>query len=128
MMGKELGLWIDHREALIAMASKDEQDVIRVDSGIDKHTRFVGGASRITEEDIQDRRFANLLHRYYDDVIARIRDADSILILGPGEAKTELKTLLESQHLGGRIVGVEAADKLTDKQVIAKVREHFLVN
>ena len=27
--------------------------------------------------------------------------------------------------LGGRIVGVETVDKMTDRQIAAKVRQHF---
>lgn len=125
-MKKELGLWIDHREAVIATISKDDAIIKRVDSDMEKHVRFSGGASAVTEEDMRDRRFANHLNKYYDEVIACIRDADSILILGPGEAKTELKKRLEGHHLGEHIVAVEAADKMTDHQVTAKVKEYFL--
>ena len=125
-MKKELGLWIDHREAVIAFASTEDAEIKRVESDIEKHVRFSGGGAAVTEEDMRDRRFANHLNKYYDEVIACIRDADSILILGPGEAKAELKKRLESQQLGGRIVGVETLDKMTDRQVAAKVREHFL--
>lgn len=33
------------------------------------------------------------LNFYYDEVISFIRDAESVLIFGPGEAKTELKNV-----------------------------------
>jgi len=62
---------------------------------------------------------------YYDAVIASIRDAESILIFGPGKAKGELKQRLERHNLGGRIVGIETVDKMTDRQIVAKVRRHF---
>jgi len=58
-------------------------------------------------------------------VIASIRDAESILIFGPGETKGELEERLKKNGLGGRIVGVETADKMTDRQIAAKVRQHF---
>jgi len=58
-------------------------------------------------------------------VIASIRDAESILIFGPGEAKGELKKRLEGDKLGGRIVSIETVDKMTDRQIAAKVRQHF---
>jgi hypothetical protein len=58
-------------------------------------------------------------------VISHIRDADSILIFGPGEAKGELKKRLESKGLGGRIVAVETTDKMTERQIAAKVRAYF---
>jgi len=78
-------------------------------------------------EDMRDRRFTNRLNKYYDEVIASIREADSILILGPGEAKVELKKRLESEALGGCIVGIETVDKMTDRQIAAKVRQRFPV-
>ena len=66
------------------------------------------------------------LNRFYDEVVSSMRDAEEILILGPGEAKDELKKRLAKAKLAGRIVGIEAADKMTDPQIVAKVRERFL--
>jgi hypothetical protein len=45
--------------------------------------------------------------------------------MGPGEAKGELESRLKHDALGASIAGVETDDKLTDHQIIAKVREHF---
>ena len=59
-------------------------------------------------------------------LISCIRDAESILIFGPGEAKGELKKHLEIEGLGGRIVGVETVGEMTDGQIAAKARQHFL--
>ncbi len=86
---------------------------------------FPGEHRMALAEDQRDRRFKGHLHKYYDRVVSHIRDADAILILGPGEAKVELKTRLESEALGGRIAGIETVDKLTERQLAAKVREHF---
>ncbi len=78
-----------------------------------------------TAEDVIDRRYGNRLSRYYDGVATLLRNADSIWIFGPGEAKDELKKRLEHQDLGGRIDRVETVDKMTDRQITAKVRQHF---
>ena len=66
-----------------------------------------------SSEDKRDRRFENHLDKFYDAVIALFREADSILILGPGEAKGELHKRLEGHKTYSGIVVVEAADKLT---------------
>jgi hypothetical protein len=50
---------------------------------------------------------------------------DAILIFGPGEAKGELEKRLASKRLGAKVVGVETADKMTDHQIEAKVRQHY---
>ena len=125
-MKSNVGLWIDHRKAIIVSLTDKVEKTRRIISDMEKHVRFSGGAEKTSTEDQHDRRFTGHLHKYYDKVVACIRDADSILILGPGEAKVELKTRLESEALGGHIVGVETVDKMTDNQIVAMVRQRFL--
>lgn len=124
-MKRNVGLWIDHRKAVIVSLGDEGEEMREITSRMEKHVRFSGGAQEVSEEDQRDRRFAGHLRKYYDKVVSCIRDADSILILGPGEAKVEIKTCLEGEALGGRVVGIETVDKMTDHQIAAKVREHF---
>jgi hypothetical protein len=130
-MATRTGLWIDHRNAIIVTVSDAGESTKRVESGVEKHVRYSGGArpgagSREgAGEDHRERRFEGELHKYYDEVVAGIRDAEAIFIFGPGEAKGELKARLEHHGLGGRVVGVETADKMTDGQIAAKVRERL---
>lgn len=74
---------------------------------------------------MRDRRFANQLIDYYDAVVLVIRDADEILVLGPGEGKGESASRLEIHNLRDRVIGVEPADKMTDRQIAAQVRQAF---
>lgn len=126
-MKKQIGLWIDHREAIIVALGEQGEETRRIESGMEQYIRFSGGpgSGNSLAEDQRDRRFTNYLNNYYDEVISHVREAESILIFGPGEAKGELKTRLESQKLGERIVAVETEDKMTDRQIAAKVRQHF---
>ena len=123
-MKTTVGLWIDHKNAVIAFAAGKETEIKRISSNIEKHHRQSGVS--MPADDIRQRELAGHLNTYYDEVISCIRNADSILILGPGEAKSELKKRLEKDNLGGRIVGIETTDKMTDPQIVAQVREHFL--
>ncbi|MFZ4662658.1 MAG: hypothetical protein ACOYNY_36965 [Caldilineaceae bacterium] len=126
MMKKELGLWIDHRAAVIVTVAADGEEIKHIHSELAGHGRFSANAPEGSPEDRNDRRFGQQLHQYYAAVIAAIREADAILILGPGEAKGELQKALEQEKLGGRIVDIETTDKLTEPQIVAKVRQHFL--
>jgi hypothetical protein len=76
-------------------------------------------------EDSLDRKFGNHLNNFYDQIIAVIREADSIKIFGPGEAKGELEKRIENEGLKERLIVIETVDKMTDRQIAAKVREHF---
>jgi len=123
-MKKETGLWIDHRKAVIVFVSDEGEEIQEITSNLEGHVRFSGGTSEDgSPEDVRDRQFSNQLSSYYDEVIAVIRDSDSIQIFGPGEAKGELKNRLEKKDLAGRILSVETVDKMTDRQIAAKVRE-----
>jgi hypothetical protein len=82
-------------------------------------------AQQVPADDSRERKWTGHLNIYYDAVIAGIRAADSLLILGPGEAKGELTKRLERHHFSGRIVGSETADKMTHRQIAAKVRQYF---
>ena len=124
-MKKQVGLWIDHRETVIVIVAGESEEIKRITSNLEKHVRFSSGAEQVTTEDMRDRQFTGHLNKYYDQVLLSLRDAESILIFGPGEAKVELEKRLESEGLKGRVVSIETADKLTDRQIAAKVRQHF---
>ena len=125
-MKKAVGLWIDHREAVIMTVADEGEAIQRIHSDVEPHGRFSAHAPEGSPEDRRDRRFGEHLQRYYDEVIATIRDANAILIMGPGEAKGELAQRLEHAKLSDRIVGIATVDKLTEPQIAAKIRQHFL--
>jgi hypothetical protein len=126
-MKKQIGLWIDHRETIIVTLGDQGEETKRIESDMEKYVRFSGGpgSGNSLAENQRDRRFTNYLNSYYDEVIAYLREAESLLIFGPGEAKGELKARLEREKLGERIVAVETEDKMTDRQIAAKVRQYF---
>lgn len=125
-MGTEAGVWIDHRKAVIAIIAGQNEEMKQIESNVEKDVRHSDAAEQQSAEDQRDRRFTGHLNKYYDEVIACLRGADAILILGPGEAKIDLVKRLAHEALGGRVVGVETVDKMTDRQVAARVRERFL--
>jgi hypothetical protein len=126
-MTTRVGLWIDHRETVLVTIVDGVEETKRIDSGMEKHVRFSGG-SRSEQgggEDQQDRQFIGHLNSYYDEVIACLRDAESIFIFGPGEAKGELEKRRARKGLSGRVVSIETVDKMTEREIAAKVRQSF---
>lgn len=128
-MKQNAGLWIDHKEAIIVFmgAGKgDAEETKHMESGMEKHVRFSGHSSEEgAAEDHRDRQYAGHLDKYYDEVIAELHNAESILIFGPGEAKGEFNKRLMHKGLGKQVVGVETTDKMTEPQIAAKVRDHY---
>ena len=123
-MKTAVGLWIDHRQAVIVSVAGDAENIQRISSDVERHHRQSGTSG--LADDARQRELTEHLNSYYEEVVSRIRDAESILIFGPGEAKGELKARLEKDQLGGRVVGIETSDKMTDPQIVAKVRGYYL--
>lgn len=131
---KNIGIWIDHRKAVLVTIENAIAETREVISNMEKHVRYSGGDHEQSSmdstgsfaEDVQDRKFNNHLGRFYEILITLMRDADSIWIFGPGEAKTELGNQLERNNLGGKITGIEPEDKMTISQITAKVQLHYL--
>ncbi len=132
-MKTKVGLWIDHRKAIVVAVTEEGEEIKLIISKVEKQLRRSGDSplkgpyepQQVPAGDSRQRTLKGRLNIYYDAVIASIRTVESILIFGPGEAKGELKTRLERDNLGGRIVGIETVDKMMDRQIAAKVRKHF---
>ena len=131
------GLWIDRRQAIIVTITDEGENIERVRSDIERKVRLSGGSrtgktpygpQQVSVDGKQEERIKRQLRRYYLEIIRRIRDASKILILGPGEAKAELKKEMEkSKELAAKKTTMESADKMTEKQIAAKVRQFFSI-
>ena len=132
-MKTKVGLWIDHRKAIVVAVTDKGEELALIISKAEKQLRRSGDSPlkgsyeplQVPADDSRQRARTGHLNIYYDAVIASIGSAESILIFGPGEAKGELKKRLEKIRMGGRIAAVETVDKMTDRQIAAKVRKHF---
>lgn len=132
-MTKAAGVWIDHRRAVVAVVSDQVEDTKEIRSGVEKHRGRPGGvrsttpyeSQKVQADDRRQREFTGELNVYYDEVMAWLRGAKTILIFGPGEAKGELQRRFVKDGLGERIAAVETADKMTDRQIAARVRQYF---
>jgi hypothetical protein len=132
-MKDDAGVWIDHRKAVVVLLSSSGECVTTIASKVEKHPERSGDsplkgpyeAAQVPADDVRQKTFSSGLAVYYDAVIAALHDAKSILVLGPGEAKGELQRRLTEHKLGGLIAAVETQDKMTDRQIAAKIRGYF---
>ena len=141
-MKKYAGVWLDHREAYVVSLTKDQpalnsdQEMIeRIESNVEDRVRLSGGSrtrktpygpQEISVDSKAEDRFKLHIRQYYKQIMLRLRDADRILIFGPGEAKIELKKeIAKSKDLADRIKKIETADKMTKRQIAAKVKTFF---
>ena len=126
------GVWIDHREAIIVVLTETGEETKHVLSKVEKQLRREGEpdhgpfeAQEVPADDAREKAYTGHLADYYDEVIAQLREAGTILILGPGEAKGELRKRLEKDSSDTRKIEVETADKMNEPKLVALVRHHF---
>ena len=119
-MSVKVGVWIDHKQAILVLVTNTGKEIKKIASGFEKPVRSV-----FVAEDTLERKSDSQLKNFYDEVIACLQGAEALLILGPGEAKGEFHKRLKSKKLRDLIVELETADQMTDRQLAAKVAEHF---
>ena len=146
VLNKRVGIWVDSKKAFIVSVVKDELDaynkpktrLMRIDSDVDSHIRLSGGSrsrqvpygpQEISVDGKIDARRRRQLHKYFQEIIRHVEDAEKILIFGPGRAKLELeKEFLKFRRFASRVLPVETTDKMTEGQITAKVKAFFNAN
>lgn len=113
-------VWIDHQEAKVFHfnAVEAEREVVKSHhphQHLHHKANARGSGHAPVEKDFLKR------------VAATLAPAGAILITGPGSAKTELATYIESEEasLAKRISGVETLDHPTDGALVALGRKFF---
>jgi hypothetical protein len=125
VMSHEAGIWIDHKKAVIVNISEGHVSTKTLISAVGPHTHYAGSQERGGEKKYEERHRHDL-DRYYDDVISQLGEPDALLLFGPGEAKLQLNARLgRSKVLPEYVVALESADKLTEPQIVAKVKHHY---
>jgi hypothetical protein len=132
-MKTNVGLWVDHRNAIVMTVTDKGDATEQVISSVEKHLSRSGDSPldgryesyKVPADDHRQRTFTEHLKIYYDAIIACIGKAESVMIFGPGEAKGELRKRLTRKNFAGRILRFETVNRMTDRQIAAKIREHF---
>jgi hypothetical protein len=132
-MTMNAGVWIDHHRAVVVLLTDEREDLlqIRADGNATiAQAAGIAGKNSYTPndfvaEDKRERKVMIRLNKYYDEIIACVRDAQAILILGPGEANGEFRKRIVSQRVRGHISEMKTVTRLTDEQIAEFVRQHF---
>ena len=130
---KNIGLWIDHKKTVLVVQNEHGENIQQIESGIGRHVRYRGASHSKSPfsaqyqqgDDQLDNKFTEQLNKFYEKVIAQLRKADAVLIFGPGEAKRELEKRIAHEKVKVSVMKIETADKMTERQIAAKVRNYF---
>lgn len=132
---KKAGIWLDFKNAYVFSIDGFNDPVMeKIESGVELRVRIEGESGEFSrsvnyisgEKEKKQRRQEQQKAKYFNELLARIQDADYVYVFGPGEAREGLrKAFKESTHVKGQLAACEISDKLTIKQMRHKVQEFF---
>lgn len=128
---QNIGLWINHKQAFLIWLDRNKVEIIL--SNLEPHTHTSGSTrkggryNQILDSELKHtNHYNNQLNKYYENAIKTIKNADSIFIMEPGEAKLELKNAIKRRkYMIQKMLKIEAAVEMTKNQMVARVKEFF---
>ncbi|MES3021187.1 MAG: translational machinery protein [Pseudomonadota bacterium] len=110
-------IWLDQSEAHVIHFSADaaESDVIKTGA---IHKKAGADVSIKEEENIP----------YMSEIAASVKDAQAILVVGPGQEKLSFMRYLNKHEalIAENVVSVETVDHPNDGQLLAYARKYFV--
>ena len=120
---KNLGIWMDHAIAHLMEFTAEPIKTTTMDSNFSHEDKeqSLGKSENLMHQKEQHR-----LSAYYKKLGETIRNYESVILFGPTDAKVELFNVLRADHRFAKIkIEIKQADKMTENQQHAFVREHF---
>ncbi|MFO7755730.1 MAG: hypothetical protein R6V34_07095 [Bacteroidales bacterium] len=131
-MIRNVGVWLDKEKAYLISVNGGNHSIEKVESNVESRVRYEGesksfsgrGGAFFNPSKKRTKREKHQLNHYLTDISSRLSDAGNVLIFGPADAKKELKKVLIKRK-DKPAISLESAEKMTENQMVARVREHF---
>lgn len=123
---KSLGIWLDHASAHLMEYTTDPIETTTIESNFthEEKEEALGKSEHLTHNKEQAQQSA-----YYKELGETIKNYGFVILFGPTNAKAELFNILKADHHFDKIkIEVKQADKMTENQQHAFVRDHFSTN
>lgn len=120
---KFLGIWLDHSTAHLIEFTKEGMETKTIESSFTHEDKeSTQNRSEHTMHNKENHQRAD----YYKKLGEVIKNYEEVLLFGPTDAKSELSNLLLSDHRFAKVkIETQSADKMTENQQHALVKEHF---
>lgn len=130
------GIWIDSKCAFLIRISSDHSPIVeKIESGIESRNTDPAeeksferlAQSAPNHHDALQHHKQQQLHQFFESLIKQLKGTDYLFLMGPGDTKLALNKAIEHHgvHFPCKVVGIEAADKMSQNQMKEKVRHFF---
>lgn len=121
---KQLGIWMDNSTAHIIELGQESTETRIIHS---KFTHEEREQSLSKGENRMHNKEQQLQAEYYKELGEVIKNYEQVILFGPTNAKVELMNVLQEDHHFYNIrIDTKSADKMTDNQQVAFVKDYFL--
>ena len=118
---KHLGIWRDHASAHLMEFTVDPIETKTIETNASHHSHNFGKNENLIHHKEQHQAI-----EYYKKLGQIVKDYEEVIFFGPTDAKVELFNFLrKDQHFAKVKMTVKQADKMTENQQHAFVREYF---
>jgi hypothetical protein len=133
-MKKNIGIWIDSKQAFVIKLSNDKHTIKTIESNIEFRERVEGeskkygrfGGQYITYEKNRENKMLLQTNEFIKNLLKEISNCDSFVIFGPSKMKKILKKEINNNMLlAPKLLGVYKSEQLTENQMVAWVKNYY---
>ena len=133
-MTKKIGIWLDKRTAKIISIQERAHQMKTITSSVEEFRPRGGSGSKTKggpQDVVQDSKYLerekHQLKDYFNTILNELNEFESLVVFGPAETGQKFVDFLSSarKDLHQKVQGVEKAEKMTENQLKAWVREYF---
>lgn len=121
---KQLGVWMDHSTANLIVLNDELTENRTIYAQVGEQDEALNSR----DESMIHNKEQNELSGFFSRISKVIFNYDEVLLFGPTNAKAELANSLKGDHHFAKVkIEVKPADKMTENQQQAFVKEHFRI-
>lgn len=119
---KALGVWMDHSNANL-IDLETGKNYHNIESDFDSETKE---EALQRSENIMNNKRQQMHEEFYKEIGEEALKYEQVLLFGPTNAKVEMHNFLKDKpHYKNIQFEIQSADKMTDNEKVAFVRDHF---
>ncbi|NOR27753.1 MAG: hypothetical protein GQ540_04390 [Lutibacter sp.] len=137
MMERNIGIWIDTKQAVIIKLSNNNHNVKIIESNIETRERVAGeskkfgrfGGQYLTYEKNKLNRKLEQTNQFIKNLFKEVETCNSLVLFGPSKMKNIFeKEIKNNMQLAKKLKGVSNSKLLTENQMVAWVKDFYNSN
>mgnify|MGYP000099844480 CR=1 FL=1 len=133
-MKKNIGIWIDSKEAFVINLSSDNPTIKKFESKIEFRERVEGetkkfgrfGGQYLTYEKNRENKRVLQTNDFIKNLLKEVSNCDSFVVFGPSKMKKIFKKEIQNNMLlAPKLKGVFKSEQLSENQMVAWVTNYY---